>query len=85
MKYEVSLFEVTADRKSADFVEKFSIEATTIGQARELARDAVIKKGYAIRALSHAADGGLIAYVIKDKPEVTRRHIRPRRKKRAVR
>lgn len=82
MKHTVRIFEVDAAGKtdtSPKEHENIQIEASSIALAREKARRALVDAGWQVRALSHAVDGGLVAYVVKPDEKPRRRRPRTRR------
>jgi len=80
MKHKVRIFEV--DRagqpdSTPQEHEPIEVEARAVALARDETRRALVDAGWQVRAVSHAVDGGLVAYVVKpEKPAGRKRQSR---------
>jgi hypothetical protein len=74
MKHTIRIFEVDKAGQTdspPQEQESLQVESSTLALAREEARGILTDAGWQVRAISHAVDGGLVAYVVK--PEQPRR------------
>ena len=88
MKHTIRIFEVDRAGQTdppPEEHESLQVEASTISHAREKAQHALVDAGWQVRAISHAVDGGLVAYVVKPDEKPRRRRPRSRRESELVR
>jgi hypothetical protein len=82
MKHKVRIFEIDRAGKTDNPPqerEPLEVEAGSNASAREAAQRVLADAGWQARAISHAVDGGLIAYVIKPEQKPRQRRQRKRR------
>ena len=86
MKHTVRIFEVSKAGQTdppPQEHESLQLEAANTSLARDKARHELIEAGWQIRAISHAVDGGLLAYVVKPEKPARRRRSSHREGRRA--
>jgi hypothetical protein len=88
MKHKVRIFEVDRTGKPdspPQEKEPLEVEAGTLASAREQANRVLVDAGWQVRAISHAVDGGLVAYVMKPEEKPRQRRHRARRESELLR
>jgi len=88
MKHKVRIFEIDQTGKPdnpPNEQDPMEVEAGTLATAREMAHRILVDAGWQVRAVSHAVNGGLVAYVVKPEEKPRQRRHRPKRESELLR